>query len=149
MPRAAGNIQRSQDSRVLRLTWVRAGVLTGLSVVECSRVESLRTVGLDEVGLEMDVRPGEAVPEAVVVVVFWVTWLPEEPPSLGLGFGGAAVRVLPLTAVVIVEMVEDTVVVVVVVEEVVLSGPFGRALGLDKKMGSWPIPFASTRSVGT
>lgn len=126
-------------------------MLTGLSVVECSRVESLRTVGLDEDGLEVDVRPGEAVPEAVVVVVFWVTWLPEEPPSLGLAFGGAAVRVLPLTGVVIVEMVEDTVVVVVVVvvEEVVLSGPLGRALGLDRKMGSWPIPLAFTRSVGT
>lgn len=128
--------------------WVRAGVFAGLSVVECSRVESFRTVGLDEDGLEVDVRPGKAAPEAVVVMVFWVTWLPEEPPSLGLALGGDAVRVLPLTAVVIVEMVEDTV-VVVVVEEEVLSGPFGRALGLDKKMGSWPIPLASTRSVGT
>lgn len=148
MPRAAGNIQTSQDSRVLRLTWVRAGVLTGLSVVECSRVESLRTVGLDVDGLEVEVRPREAVPEAVVVVVvFWVTWLPDEPPSLGLTFGGDAVRVLPLTAVVIVEMVEDT--MVVVVDEVVLSGPLGKVLGLDRKMGSWPIPLASTRSVGT
>lgn len=118
-------------------------------MVECSRVESLRTVGLEEDELEVDTRPGEAVPEAVVVVGFWVTWLPDEPPSLGLAFGGAAVRVLPLTAVVIVEMVEDTVVVVVEVVEVVLSGPLGRALGLDKKMGSWPMPFASTRSVGT
>lgn len=119
-------------------------------MVECSRVESLRTVGLEEDELEVDARPGEAVPEDVVVVVFWVAWLPEEPPSLGLAFGGAVVRVLPLNAVVIVEMVEDTVVVVaVVVEEVVLSGPLGRALGLDKKMGSWPIPLASTRSVGT
>lgn len=123
-------------------------MFAGLSVVECSRVESLRTVGLDEDGLEVDVRPGKAAPEAVVVVVFWVTWLPEEPPSLGLALGGAAVRVFPLTAVVIVEMVED-IMVVVVVEEVVLSGPLGRALGLDKKIGSWPIPLASTRSVGT
>lgn len=123
-------------------------MLTGFSVVECSRVESLSTVGLDEDGLEVDARPGKAVPEAVVVVDFWVTWLPEEPPSLGLAFGGAAVRVLPLTAVVIVEMVENTV-VVVVVEEGMPSGPLGRALGLDKKMGSWPIPLASTRSVGT
>lgn len=120
-------------------------MLTGLSVVECSRVESLRTVGLDEDGLEVDVRSGEA---EAAVVVFWVTWLPEEPPSLGLAFGGAAVRVLPLTSVVIVEIVED-IVVVVVVEEVMLSGPLGKALGLDRKMGSWPIPLAFTRSVGT
>lgn len=119
-------------------------MFAGLSVVECSRVESLRTVGLDEDGVEVDVRPVKAV----VVVVFCVTWLPEEPPSLGLALGGAAVRVLPLTAVVIVEMVEDTV-VVVVVGEVVLSWPLGRALGLDKNIGSWPIPLASTRSVGT
>lgn len=71
--------------------WVRAGVVMGLSVDGCSWVhvwvESLRTVGLDGDGLEVDVRPLELEVKAVVVVVvklgprvpkrwvvlFWVT----------------------------------------------------------------------------
>lgn len=64
--------------------------------------------------------------------------------------GGVPDRVLPRTEVVkpgLMELTGPLVVVVVVV--VVVSDPLGKALGLDKKMGSCPIPLASTRSVGT
>lgn len=62
-------------------------------------------------------------------------------------FGGVPVRVLLRTTVVTVGVTELTSPIVVVV--VVVSDPLGKVLGLDRKMGSWPIPLASTKSVGT
>lgn len=155
--------QKVSNLRVLRLTWVRPGVVTCLSVDDCSLVhiwvESFRTAGLEGEGLEVDVWTVDVVVEATVVVkvglrvtkrvegLFCVTWLPDAPPPLGGTFGGVPVRVLLRTTVVTVGLAELTPPIVVVV--VVVSDPLGKVLGLDRKMGSWPIPLASTKSVGT
>lgn len=57
-------------------------------------------------------------------------------------------RVLPFVTVTVlgVGFPPSTVGVVVVV---VVSGLLGIPLGLERKIGSWPIRLASTRSVGT
>lgn len=137
-------------------------MVTCLSVDDCSRVhiwvESFRTAGLEGEGLEVDVWTVDVVVEATVVVkvglrvtkrvegLFCVTWLPDAPPLLGGTFGGVPVRVLLRTTVVTVGLTELTPPIVVVV---VVSDPLGKVLGLDRKIGSWPIPLASTKSVGT
>lgn len=155
------------DSRVLRWPCVRVeSVVETASVVVCSGVhicvESWSTVGFD--GDELDVATPivEVVRGAAVVVVKLegprplrcagfrgVTWLPEAPLPLGFIVVVVAVeRVLPLVAVTVlgVGFPPSTVGVVVVV---VVSGPLGIPLGLERKIGSWPMRLASTRSVGT
>lgn len=92
----------------------------------------------------------------------WVTWLPEAPPPLGLVVVVVAVkRVLPFATVIVlgvgfprssVGVTVVVVVVVVVVVEVVtvmVSALLGIPLGFERKIGSWPILLASTKSVGT
>lgn len=137
-----------------------------LSVVVCSGlhicVESWSTVGLAGEGLDVAAPITKVVLGAAVVVVKadgprplrcpgirWVTWLPEAPPPLGFKVVLVAVdRVLPLAAVAVLSVgfPPSTVGVVVVV---VVSGLLGIPLGLDRKIGSWPIRLASTRSGGT
>lgn len=147
------------------------GLVAGLSV-ECLcvhiSVESCSTVGLKGEGLEVvKMTTGAAVVVVITgpcglpppelpwrcVVLRGVTWLPDAPPTLAvvvvpLGWCATTVRVLPLTAVTVVEVGFAMVVVVVVV----VSEFLGKVLGLERwggNMGSCPIPLASTRSVGT
>lgn len=137
-----------------------------VSVVVCSGVhicvESWSTVGLDGEGLAVAAPMMKVVRVPAVVVVKpegprplrftgfrGVTWLPEAPPPLGFIVVVVAVeRVLPFAAVTVlgVGFPPSTVGVVVVV---VVSGLLGIPLGLERKIGSWPIRLASTRSVGT
>lgn len=141
-------------------------VVETLVVVVCSGVhicvESCRTVGLAGEGLDVADPIVKVVLGAAVVVVKpegprpfrfpglrGVTWLPEAPPPLGFIVVLVAVeRVLPFATVTVlgVGFPPSTVGVVVVV---VVSGLLGIPLGLERKMGSWPIRLASTRSVGT
>lgn len=136
------------------------------SVVVCSGVhicvESWSTVGLAGEGLDVAAPIVKVVRGAAEVVIKpegprpfrfigfrGVTWLPEAPPPLGFIVELVAVeRVLPFAAVTVlgVGFSPSTVGVVVVV---VVSGLLGIPLGLERKIGSWPIRFASTRSVGT
>lgn len=135
------------------------------SVVVCSgvhiAVESWSTVGLCGDGLDVAAPIVKVVLGAAVVVLEpcprplrfpgfrGVTWLPYAPPPLWLTAVVVAVkRVLPLPTVLAVGFPPSTVVVVVVVV-VVVSGLLGIPLGLERKIGSWPIRLASTRSVGT
>lgn len=79
-----------------------------------------------------------------------VTWLPEAPPPLVfiVVVVVAVERVLPFATVTVLgEGFPPSTVGVVVV--VVVSGPLGIPLGFERNIGSWPIRFASTRSVGT
>lgn len=140
-------------------------VVETVSVVVCSGVhicvESWSTVGLDGEGLDVAAPIMKVVRGEVVVVkpegppplrctgFRGVTWLPEAPPPFGFIVVVVAVdRVLPFATVTVlgVGFPPSTVGVVVVV---VVSGLLGIPLGFERKIGSWPIRLASTRSVGT
>lgn len=141
-------------------------VVETASGVVCSGVhicvESWSTVGLDGEGLDVAAPMMKVVRGAAVVVVKpegprplrctgfrGVTWLPEAPFPRGFIVVVVAVeRVLPFATVTVlgVGFPPSTVGVVVVV---VVSGLLGIPLGLERKIGSWPIRLASTRSVGT
>lgn len=140
-------------------------VVEAVSVVVCSGVhicvESWSTVGLDGEGLDVAAPIMKVVRGAAVVVAKpegprplrftgfrGVTWLPEAPPPLGLTVVVVAVeRVLPFATVTVLGVGFPLSTVGVVV--VVVSGLLGIPLGLERKIGSWPIRLASTRSVGT
>lgn len=79
-----------------------------------------------------------------------VTWLPEAPPPLGFMVVLVAVEgVLPFVTVTVLSVGFPTSTEGVVVVVVVVSGLLGIPLGLERKIGSWPIRLASTKSVGT
>lgn len=165
------------DSRVLRWLCVRDETVVDTrpvaeAVVEvvCSGVhiwvESWRTVGLAGDGLDVAEPALTLVLCAAAVVVAkpdgprplrcpgfrGVTWLPEAPPPLGFVVVLVAVeRVLPLATATVLAAASppSTVGVTAAAVVVVVSALLGIPLGLDRKIGSWPIRLASTRSVGT